>query len=292
MKKVWMLAVCALITLQAGAQVKFFPKNNYLEKWYLNYPERNLKAEARKLMRFPEVKDAIAKWEGDTNAMFAGFHWIDIDGNLCPDVIYQGKIGNRDYTFLFRNVDDSVYLLLLELPGAIIQTNLPDESMPFSFSAYESNCCGDKVSYHTRWTYMVQSGAGFLQKQEQGLVYAHTLLPDAGTKVTPKARFEVKNYSAMLRMTPFLDDDTYYEGVHNWRGNCIVKYPMGSTGLIYHEITNKDGKWYFVRMDNGAGQRLHSDRFLHCEEVETPHLYYYYGWIHEGNVQVLYPEKK
>lgn len=287
MKKNLLLCVIAALLLPVQAQVKFFPKNENLGKWYTEYPNHNLKSVSRKLMQFQEVKDAVAKWDGDTSAMLGSFHWLDFDRDLCPDILFNGKIGNRDYTFLFKNTNDSIYTLLLELPGQIIQANSPSESMPLSISIYESNCCGDKVSYFTRWTCVKQAGVSFMQKQEQGLVYAHTLLPDAGSQVRPKARFELKNYVSLLRMTPFIDDDTYYDGVHNWRGNYIVKYPQGSTGVIFHEITNNDGKWYFVRMNNGPQQRLHSDRFLHSEEVENPHLYYYYGWIHEGNVEIL-----
>ena len=287
MKKSLLIGLMAAIILPLQAQVKFFPKNNNLEKWYTEYPNHNLKNEARKVMQFQEVKNAIAKWNGDSSSMLSGFHWLDFDRNLCPDLIYQGKIGTKDYTFLFKNSNDSIYTLVLEVPGQIIQANNPADYMPFSISIYESNCCGDRVSYFTRWTCMVQNGVSFMEKQEQGLVYAHTLLPDAGSQLQAKARFEIKNYAALLRMTPFLDDDNLYDGTQNWRGNFIVKYPQGSTGVIFHEITNKDGKWYFVRMNNGNTQRLHSDRFLHCEEVETPHLYYYYGWIHEGNVEIL-----
>lgn len=281
------LGMAVLLAMNAFAQVKFFPRNNNLEQWYLSDENRDMKAVSRILMNFPEVKTAVSSWEGDTSAMLSQFHWIDFDRNLCPDILFNGKIGNKDYIFLFKNLDDSDYLLVLELPGCIIQANQPTDAMPFSISVWNGNCCGDKVSFHSRWTCMVQGGKSFMQMQEQGLVYAHTLLPDAGMRATGKMRFEIKNYAAILRMTPFLDDDTRYDGQFNWRGNGIVTYPQGYKGVIFHEVTNKDGKWYFVRMDNGAGVRLHSDRFRNSEEVENPNLYYYYGWIHEGNVRLL-----
>ena len=128
----------------------------------------------------------------------------------------------------------------------------------------------------------------YMKILDKGLVYDHTMLPDAGKNCTPKARFTTVNYASLLRMTPFVDDETPYDGEHEWRGNYIVKYPEGSKGTVYHQLTDKDGVvWYFVRMDNAAWKRVHSDRFLHSEEVENPGQYYYYGWMHSGNMKIL-----
>ena len=62
----------------------------------------------------------------------------------------------------------------------------------------------------------------------------------------------------------------------------------GSNSTIFHQIKDKSGTvWYFVRMDNSVHRMLHSDRFKNSEEVEQPNQYYYYGWIHSGNVKLL-----
>ncbi|MBO7623760.1 MAG: hypothetical protein J6S82_00435, partial [Bacteroidales bacterium] len=77
-------------------------------------------------------------------------------------------------------------------------------------------------------------------------------------------------------------------GLHGWKGNYVAKYMEGSTGTIFHQLKDKNGvTWYFVRMDNAVSRAIHSDRFKNSEEVEQPNRYYYYGWIHSGNVKVL-----
>ncbi len=288
MKKILFLLCGILVCRATLAQPKFFPRNTYLEKWYENRDGRNMEDEARRAMTSKEVKEIMAYWDGVEKDMFSFFHWVDFDRNGCPDLLFNGKVGTKDYVFVWKNLDDSIYLLMLDIPGNIIQANNPEDGMPLSFAVWNQNCCGDKVSYYSRWASVSQSGVTFMEQQEQGLVYNHTLLPDAGYKVEPKARFETKNYASLLRMTPFIDDETYYDGTHNWKGNYVVKYPQGSKGTVFHQIKDKQGvTWYFVRMDNGPGTVLHSDRFLRSEEVKDPHLSYYYGWIHEGNIHIL-----
>lgn len=271
----------------AFAQPKFFPHNSNIERWYLDRNDVNIKDEADKLLSTTEMKEAISKGDAKVEDLKLYFHWIDFDKNSCPDLLFNGKIGTKNHIFLYKNLDDSIYVLVMETSGEIIQANNPDDGMPLYVSVWDQSCCGERVSYYTKWVCSMSAGVTFMQKTEQSLVYNRTVLPDAG-KAEPLHRFSTKNYASLLRMTPFIDDENRYDGMHGWRGNYIAKYPYASTGVIYHQIIDKSGvTWYFVRMDNGATQRIHSDRFLNSEEVKNPLHSYYYGWIHEGNVNII-----
>lgn len=288
MKKTLFAAVLLFSVTLVAAQPKFFPHNANLEKWYVDRTEVSLEETARRAMAMPAMSQCMKDASVKAEALLAGFHWVDFDRDACPDLLFQGKIGDKEWTFLFRNRDDSALMLVMETRGSIVLANHPEDRMPLVVAVWDHSCCGDRVSSYSRWACAVTYGNSYMQRLSQGLVFDHTLLPDAGKQCAPKARFRTVNYSSLLRMTPFVDDEGLYDGIHGWPGNFLGKYPEGSTGTIFHEIKDKDGVvWYFVRMDNPQALRIHSDRFLNSGEVETPTQYYYYGWIHSGNISLL-----
>ena len=288
MKKVWMLTLLAGLLFSAQAQPRFFPHNDNLAKWYVERADKDMKTEATMAMAKSELKNLVKNHSLKTEDLLPKFHWLDFDRNGCPDLLFQGKIGEKNRIFLFRNLDDSTYVTVMETNGEIIMANSPEDRTTLSIAVWDHSCCGDRVSAFSRWACVQTNGTAFMQRLDQGLVYDHTMLPDAGKNCTPKARFKTINYASLLRMTPFIDDETPYDGVHEWKGNYVGKYPQGSTGTVYHQLTDKNGVvWYFVRMDNGSWLRIHSDRFRNSEEVENPNQYYYYGWMHSGNVKIL-----
>ena len=288
MKNALFTAALLFAVTLAAAQPKFFPSNAHLEKWYVERPGVSLEDAARKAMASPEMSACMRAASVKAESLLSGFHWMDFDRDACPDLLFQGKIGDKERTFLFRNRDDSVFVLAMETDGSIVLANHPDDGMPLVAAVWNHSCCGDRVSVYSRWACSASYGNAYMLRLSQGLVFDHTLLPDAGRQCTPKARFRTVNYSSLLRMTPFIDDESLYDGIHGWPGNFLGKYPEGSTGTIFHQITDKNGVvWDVVRMDNPQDVRIHSDRFVNSGEVETPKQCYYYGWMHSGNVKLL-----
>ena len=288
MKKLWFITVGLLWVAGAWAQPKFFPHNSQLERWYVERPQFDLREAAQKAMASPSMAKLMQENGVKPDELAGNFHWIDFDRNGCPDLLFQGKIGDKERTFLFRNLDDSALVVVMETDGQIILANRPEDMSTLAVSVWNNSCCGDRVSSHSRWACVQGNSTAFMQRLDMGLVYDHTMLPDAGSQCLPKARFRTVNYGSLLRMTPFIDDETPYDGLHGWKGNYVAKYMEGSTGTIFHQLKDKNGvTWYFVRMDNAVSRAIHSDRFKNSEEVEQPNRYYYYGWIHSGNVKVL-----
>ena len=288
LKKCFLGSCLLLAVISVSAQPKFFPHNSQLERWYIERPQADLRGAALSVMSTPSMGKLMADNGVKPDELVVNFHWIDFDRNGCPDLIFQGKIGEKQRTFIFRNLDDSAFVPAMEADGEIILANRPEDMSTLAISVWNNSCCGDRVSSHSRWACVQANGTAFMQRLDMGLVYDHTMLPDAGSQCMPKARFVTVNYGSLLRMTPFIDDETTYDGLHGWKGNFVVKYMEGSTGTIFHQIKDKSGTvWYFVRMDNSVHRMLHSDRFKNSEEVEQPNQYYYYGWIHSGNVKLL-----
>ena len=288
MKKISVCVTLILSVVYGWSQPKFFPHNSQLERWYVERPGVDMKEPAGKVMTSPSMEKLMKENGVKPDELVGGFHWIDFDRNGCPDLLFQGKIGDKDRTFLFRNLDDSAFVLAMEADGQIILANRPEDMSTLAVSLWNHSCCGDRVSVFSRWACVQMNGTAFMQRLDAGLVYDHTLLPDAGSQCLPKARFQTVNYASLLRMTPFIDDETPYDGTHGWKGNFLAKYLEGATGTVFHQLKDKSGTtWYFVRMDNSASLPIHSDRFKKSEEVEQPSQMFYYGWIHSGNVRIL-----
>jgi hypothetical protein len=84
-------------------------------------------------------------------------------------------------------------------------------------------------------------------------------------------------------------------GMSSWEGNSLGLYSENATGTIYAETKDDRNKyWYFVRMNNEAGLRIHSNRFTHAKEVEDAANCFYYGWVSvmmwgfEGKMNFIY----
>ena len=86
--------------------------------------------------------------------------------------------------------------------------------------------------------------------------------------------FETINEKYTLRLTPKLDNETYFWGTDE-QGNSIAIFPIGSTGTAMAENVDETGRiWWFVRMNNNKGN---IGMFMHGDNNEEP--YRCYGWM-------------
>lgn len=270
------------------AQPSFFFSNKEINNWYLDAKQHDLLAEIQKVIVSNEINSLLTQHQGKIDSLIPYFHLIDFNNDGLRDLIFNGKIGTKNYILLFKKKIDATYNLLLNQAGEILQTNAPFENNPLSLTIWNKNCCGNKVSILSKWICIVNNDISYFQVQEKSLIYNNTLLPEIGEKKVPLKPFTIKTEVAKLRINPRIDDDSVIEGLNAWRGNHISYHSKGTTGVIYHSLKDKDGiTWYFVCIFTGKDFPTKSDRFKISGEIEDCENYSYYGWIHGDNLNII-----
>ena len=176
--------------------------------------------------------------------MLPYFHFIDFDNEGLRDLLFNGKIGNKNYVLIYKKKTDGSYRFIFNQTGEIIQSNAPYQQNPLSFTIWNKNCCGYKVSILTKWVCISNNNTSYFLIQDKSLIYNNTLLPEMGTKKIPLAAFTIKTEVAKLRLSPRLDDESLIEDINAWKGNHISIHSQGASGVIYHYLKDKDGTTY------------------------------------------------
>lgn len=271
-----------------SAQSSFFFTNKEINNWYLEVKEEDKLAEIQKVITSDEINELVNKHNSNKDSLLPYFHFIDFDNDGLRDLLFNGKIGNKNYVLIYKKKTDGSYRFIFNQTGEIIQSNAPYQQNPLSFTIWNKNCCGYKVSILTKWVCISNNNTSYFLIQDKSLIYNNTLLPEMGTKKILLAAFTIKTEVAKLRLSPRLDDESLIEGINAWKGNHISLHPQGASGVIYHSLKDKDGTtWYFICIFTGKDHPTRTDRIKLSGEIEDCENYSYYGWIHGDNLHVI-----
>jgi len=282
MKQIFFVLVVCIGSLGAFAQSGFFVKNNHIEKWYKE--GKNLETEIKKVVLLPEFQAVVKEYAVKVESLTPYFHFIDFNNNGELDILFDGKMNDQNFVFIFLKKGSS-YLIVLEQKGTVIQANMPNEDNNLNLSIWNGVCCGYYISTFSQWVCISAENTSHFENASKSLVFKGTLLPSV--RIATPIKFTVINPTE-LRIESKVDNQIRISGMTGWEGNSVCRYPVNATGTIYAEM--KDSRtskfWYFVRMNNESGLQVHSDRFLRMKEVEEPQTYYYYGWICSDDVSL------
>ncbi len=269
------------------SQPAFFFNNQQIKEWYITTKKEKLQEEINKVITINEFNHLLTQNKLDKESVLNSFNIVDFDQNGFNDLLFQGKIGTKNYVILFKKKSNEEYTIALSQPGEILQANMPHQNLPLTLTIWNPNCCGEKVTTITHWIYKIKNEIGYYEIQEQSLIYLGTFLPNIGTSIELKY-FTIKNDVAKLRLSPRWDDESTIEGSNAWSGNHISYHPLGATGTIYYFLTDKENNtWCFVKINTGESFPTKADRFKVSKEIEFCEDYSYYGWIHIDNLTII-----
>ncbi len=271
------------------SQPTFFFHNKNIKEWYITTKKEKLQEEINKIITISEFEKLLTANKVNKESLFNLFNFVDFDQNGLNDLLFQGKIGNRNYVILFKKKSNEEYTIVFNQTGEILQANSPFQDLPLAFTIWDPNCCGKKVSTITHWTCKIKNGIGYYERQEQSLLYLNTFLPTVSETIKLQ-HFTIKNNVAKLRLSPRWDDESLIEGINAWRGNHVSFHPLGATGTMYYSLTDKENNtWCFVKINTGQSFPTKSDRFKLSQEIDNCEDYSYYGWIHIDNLTFINP---
>jgi hypothetical protein len=282
MKKIislW-LFVGSVICSNVLAQGSFFAKNNNIEKWYIQ--KEHLAEEVKKAIILPEFHNLL-KDKISLETLLPHFHFIDFDNNGIADLIFSGKIYDDDYTFIFYRKNND-YLISIGEKGTVFQANVPREGNTLCFSLWDEVCCFEYVNTLTQYACVTTNNTSYFYTLSKSLLYRGMQYPHV--RLEQAVAFKT-NKASYLRNEPAVDDEIAIGGKHSWKGNTLAIYPPNATGTVYAEMRDeKNGFWYFVRMNNESGVHTHSDRYTVDNEEENKNCFTY-GWIHYNDITLI-----
>lgn len=266
-------------SMNSIAQKGFFTKNDNIKQWYRSQaPKKNV--EINKSTQLPEFQEVL-KTENVTIAQISieDFHLIDFDQNGIIDLLFDGKIGNSNYVFIFLNSGSGQYSTVLSTKGHIYNANTPTDFNNLNIHIWHEACCANNTCINTQYICKNERHIAYFNTANKALIDKKTTLPFQ--KISQPIAFHTVG-AATLRSTPILENE---DNLFAWKTNSLGTYPAKSRGVIYAETRDAKGDfWYFVRMDNEANIYIHNDKFAHDNEVESPLDYYYYGWIRHKDI--------
>jgi hypothetical protein len=273
------------LTGNVFSQHKFFGENTNIEKWYIESDK--LATEVKKIINIPEFH-TVTRGKVSIEDIMPSFHFIDFDNNGTLDILFDGKILNVHYVFIFYKKKDG-YLVSIGEKGAILCANLPNEGNGLNFSIWKEGCCGDFINSLTQYVCISTNNTSYFNIANKSLVYRKTTLPT--TRIVQPVPFKTVGVGN-VRVEPLVDDEKLISGKNGWKGNSLGMYPPNATGTIYAETKDSKGEfWYFVRMNNESGIYIHSNRFTTEDAKELAgsknlENYFTYGWIHNKEVSL------
>ena len=282
-QKVVALVCIFYLSSNVFSQSGFFVRNSNIEKWYVE--SNKLEAEVKKVMNLPELH-AVTRGKVSVEELLPFFHFIDFDNNGTLDLLFEGKILNVFYTFIFFKRADS-YVVAIGEKGSIVCANLPREDNGLNFSVWKEGCCGDNINTFTQYVCISTNNTSYFNMASKSLVYRRTILPNS--RIAKPVSFKISQVG-YLRVDPLVDNEKLIGGQSSWKGNATGMYPPDAVGTIYAETKDSKGEfWYFVRMNNETGIRIHSNRFTTNEAKQSAgdddlETYFTYGWIHSKEV--------
>lgn len=277
--KIFLCIIGIFVSCSTFAQAAFFTKNDHIQSWYIQLDNFSGWDKIANNTDFQDILKQNKTTFDQLNK--SDFHFIDFDRNGIIDILFQGNINGSEYVLIWHN-NRTDYSLVVQEKGHIYQSNLCQNEQALIFSVWQNACCGRNICVNTQYDCICTNNTSFFYTASKSLIYKGTFLP--GKLISRPTAFHLDGIG-YLRTQPYVDDSKKNGSNYAWLGNTLGMYAPNATGTIYAETQDEKGNfWYFVRMNNTSNTLIHSDRFVHQNEISDANQCFYYGWIKESEV--------
>ena len=233
-------------------------------------------------VKVPGAKRAVLARLGiclDERTQLNAFHFVDVDGDNTPDIIYSGlreycsEYGEGYLTIVFLNRSGRARRMFSD-NGVVTAISRPSPHQPVWLTVERDGCCDDpnfSIGF-----YRPRLNGDTLAYDQYERIASITGVREPKHPYPRPLRVRVTQPRYILRLTPEIDDTTrnriwpYDEP----RGNAIAEYGPGAMGRAYAEERDRTGRvWLFVLMDLAPPPT----RFPGGDPPEAPARYF--GWM-------------
>ena len=94
------------------SQPTFFFHNKNIKEWYITAKKEKLQEEINKIITISEFEKLLTANKVNKESLFNLFNFVDFDQNGLNDLLFQGKIGNKNYVILFKKKSNEEYTIV------------------------------------------------------------------------------------------------------------------------------------------------------------------------------------
>lgn len=216
----------------------------------------------------------------------SSFHFVDLNGDDLPDVIYVGWSGSEgSYVDFFINEKKkfrqafSTYRELCELQYTAGKLS--------SFVVYDPGCCDPTVEFERQ--FVVDSLFHCKLNRQRAIIVGSNVREKGYTSpdgfFDHPIRFKTMNPKYALRYAPEISNkvpEVDFDAKDSGKGNIMAKYPSGFQGIAWAYKKDATGReWWLVEMEPAF--HLEFNRFWDLDDEFT----HYYGWMSSRFVERL-----
>ena len=205
------------------------------------------------------------------NGVIDVFHFIDLDNDKDPDLIFTGYSGGEpDCVRIFANKNnkfENVFDKFIKISNLEISNNTI-----IKISINDPGCCASYIEFNEDYDVAVAPDSfKFTLTSRTALIY-ETEVPK---KYYEKpAAFEVMNDKYYLRSTPKIDTVDSWYGGEPGTDNILAEFKKGTKGTALAEATDSTVRvWWYVEIDPAS--KPTSSHFYDIEVHPTKLL----GWM-------------
>lgn len=215
------------------------------------------------------------------------FHFIDLNGDHLPDLIYEGRTGSEGMMVEFYLNKKKGFKLLFTDYEKLLDLKFQNGKLS-SAVIWNYGCCDATVEFERHFTVDTSSWKFNLLTQRAILtgmdVFDKFAARPDGFFDQP-IKFRINNPEYALRYSPAISDTVpseIAEGKKEDKGNIIALYKAGNEGLAWAYKTDATGRvWWLVEME--AMVYLEFSKFWDYDYNFT----HYYGWMSSRFLQKL-----
>jgi hypothetical protein len=205
-------------------------------------------------VQVPIIRKHVNEYIANIDSLENFLHFIDLNNDKIPDVIYSGVSGSEIDCVIFLLNTGKDYKILFEEYSNIRELKF-DNHYLVGYTGLNFGCCAEYVYKETKYSVSLDWKRAVIY---QRAITNYTKLPKE-ISGSPR-KFIVGNDLYKLRSTPAIDDTTIY--IYDSYSNVVSTYRKGAVGYAWAETKDNTGRtWWFVEMeptDKQTGSKLNS----------------------------------
>ena len=218
----------------------------------------------------------IGNPDADPEYYIRSFHFVNLNGDSCPDLVYEGwtgSEGNMVQFYLNRQYSmEKVYKDFMN----IIDWKF-DNNRLSSVVIFNPGCCAETVQFerHIRFDGAFKPEVTLQRAILIGMDVFEKDFPTPEGYFPQPVPFKTLNEEYSLRYSPVITDSVPLTwGDDEKKGNIIALYPKGSRGIAWAYKKDDIGReWWLVEMQPQVF--LSFSRYWDYDDQLT----HYYGWM-------------